>query len=247
MTTRKSVVVDYPTLFKNEVAAIKQKILNNPKVTDEDTHKQIKNILTMMRDEHERSPARFERMASRTGTDGSGTRWLLRPMTQIYVKGAFNREEIEHHGVYIGYDIVLEVAAETCATVVRGAASVAENLEQCLGVSMLSNFGAHHADATAKQRTIYTLNPRARGTLAFDEENYVKKAFARSIALLEENSHGWRYNLLTKNCQHAANCVTTGKKEMQQLATPRRLLSWVTGGQAPDLDAQQRVTGRIYV
>lgn len=240
-------VVDYPTFFRNEVAAIKQKIIKYPKVTDKDLHKQIKNILTTMRNQHDSSPSEFERKASMTGTDSSGTPWVLRPMTQIYVKGAFNSEEVQHHGVFIGYNIVLEVAAETCTTVVRGATSFADKLNSCLGVSMFSNFGAHHADATQKKRTIYTLNPRARGTLAFDEKAYVENAFARSIALLEENSQGWSYNLLTKNCQHAANCVTTGKNQMQQLPTPRRLLNWVTGGQAPDLDAQQRVEGEVYV
>ena len=83
--------------------------------------------------------------------------------------------------------------------------------------------------------------------MAFDENAYIANAFERCIALLDANSKGWSYNLLTKNCQHAANCVVAGKNEMQQLPTPRRVLSWLTGYQAPDQDVQERTEGIIYL
>ena len=230
--------------YERAVEEIKKQIREKPEVGDDALNGQIQNIIRTMQNEMKAtSLGQFESMATRIGVGGS----RLLPMTQIYATGAFGQENIQHHGVYIGYNVVLEVAAETCTSVVRGATSVADNLRQCLGVSMLSKFGAHHASSDGR-RTIYTLNPRLRQYAGFDEKKYIETAFERYLQLLEKNKGGWRYNLFTHNCQHAANFVVTGKDEMQQqLPRPQELLAWLKGCDTPSQEPGGRVVGTIQI
>ena len=144
----------------------------------------------------------------------------LSPMEAIYTTGAFGTTA-EHHGIYLGYGVVLEVSAETCASNLRPHRGYAPNLKQCFGVSRLRNFGTA---VGAGQKPIFTI-------LSDDTRNEaVIERFDRALQLLREYREGWDYNILTHNCQHATNMVVTGKNIMSGLRPLRNMFSYLTFG-----------------
>lgn len=146
----------------------------------------------------------------------------LGPMTPILYDGAFNTTA-EHHGVYVGYGVVIEVAAETCASSIIGGG---KTFRTCLGVSRLSQFGAAHAGGAAHTIKYKPFPPE------LSDVAHIQLRFQRALDLLEEYKAGWNYNILTANCQHASNKIVSGKFIMDGLNGTRDWLSWLTGERA---------------
>lgn len=144
----------------------------------------------------------------------------LSPMEAIYTTGAFGTTA-EHHGIYIGYGVVLEVSAETCASNLRPHRGYAPNLKQCFGVSRLRNFGTA---VGAGQKPVFTILSADTGNAAIIDR------FDRALELLREYDQGWDYNILTHNCQHATNMVVTGQNIMSGLRPLRNMFSYLTLG-----------------
>ena len=60
--------------------------------------------------------------------------WGLHPGTQIFYKGAFGSQLLQHHGVYVGDGLVFEVGGKWCRS------GPSKFTDQCLSVSSLGDF-----------------------------------------------------------------------------------------------------------
>lgn len=153
----------------------------------------------------------------------------LKPMQPIYSTGAFNTTA-RHYGIYVGYGVVLEVSAETCASNLRERPR-SHFLRQCFGVTRLRKFGA---SVVAGQQQYYR-------ELADDSYDEVVRRFDRAIDLLKDHSEGWDYDILRHNCQHATNKVVHDKDIMSGLVGVRSMFSLLTNGYGCEMPGQQRI------
>jgi hypothetical protein len=150
------------------------------------------------------------------------------PMQPIYSTGAFGTTA-EHHGIYVGYGVVLEVSAETCASNLRERPR-SQFLQQCFGVTRLSEFG----------KSVVSGQQQYHRILVDADNNEVLARFDRAIALLEEHRAGWDYDILRHNCQHATNMVVHNKDKMAGLVSLRSMFSWLTAGYGCKMPGEER-------
>lgn len=152
----------------------------------------------------------------------------LRPMQPIYSTGAFGTTA-EHHGIYVGYGVVLEVSAETCASnLLKRPRS--QHLQQCFGVTRLSEFG----------KSVVTGQQQYHRILVSADYDEVIARFGRAIELLKKHEAGWDYDILRHNCQHATNIVVHNKDKMAGLVPLRSMFSWLTAGYGCEMPGEER-------
>lgn len=218
---------DYPTLFgknrspkrlskaapgfdtANEILRIKNLVrTTDAKNPDLEASPEIIALIVRLKRLFEKNPGMYRREQPRD----------LPPMQPIYSKGAFGTTA-EHYGIYVGYGVVLEVSAETCASNLRERPR-SQFLRQCFGVTRLSEFGK---SVVAGQQQYYR-------KFADADNNEVVRRFDRAIDLLEEHSEGWNYDILRHNCQHATNKVVHGEDIMSGLVGVRSMFSLLTNG-----------------
>jgi len=127
-------------------------------------------------------------------------RWGIRPGTQIFYKGAFGTDKLQHHGVYLGNGLLCEVGGKWCKL-----SSSTGFLEQCLSINTLNDF------VIRGKGEIYRINYKR---INLDDMNVLRKQLKRALDLIEHSD--WDYNPFTHNCQHWSSFVTTGKAAMNQ-------------------------------
>lgn len=143
-------------------------------------------------------------------TTKDGVQIDLTPGDQIFRRGAFGVRALEHHGVYIGRGLVIEVGggglpavsgvdATLCALDLKSSPA-----RGVVGLSPLDEFNQRNAE-------LVKIEYRPRDRLPRDE------TVRHAIALLGR----WNYKLQRSNCEHFATYVTTGKWDSRQMQRAR--------------------------
>ena len=134
-------------------------------------------------------------------------RFGVRPGTQIYYKGAFGTDALQHHGVFLGAGLVCEVGGKWCK--VKAAAS--GFLEQCLSINTLEDFVVRGRGKIFKIEYAH---------LDMDDMGTLREQLERAMSLTDKSD--WDYNPFTNNCQHWSSFVTTGERVINQCDLRRR-------------------------
>ena len=113
-------------------------------------------------------------------------KWGVRPGTQIFYRGAFGTQMLEHHGVYIGYGIVCEVGGKWCKT---GQFANGDFRKQCLSFNTLNNF------ALRGNGVVYEVK---YDHIDLDDLGVLREQLKRAIQLTKHSD--WNYNPFTHNC-----------------------------------------------
>lgn len=129
-------------------------------------------------------------------------KWGVRPGTQIFYRGAFGTQMLEHHGVYIGYGIVCEVGGKWCKT---GQFANGDFRKQCLSFNTLNNF------ALRGNGVVYEVK---YDHIDLDDLGVLREQLKRAIQLTKHSD--WNYNPFTHNCQHWSSYVVTGTARITQ-------------------------------
>ena len=123
----------------------------------------------------------------------------LRPATQIFYKGAFGLDNLQHHGVYMGSGLVIEVGGKWCR-------SSDAFTDQCLSLSTLEDFLTRSQNGQIYQVDYESIDLTNMSVL---REQLTRGLF---IAMQPE----WSYNPFTNNCQHWSSFVVTSDPSFTQ-------------------------------
>jgi len=141
-------------------------------------------------------------------------KWGMLPGQQLYYGGAFGRQELTHHGIYVGDGVVLEVGQgpQQCKKVARNTLGFKD---QMTGLSTLTNFARR---AEKQGSPIYILST---------PEDDDRDTIIRRLERAEEVIGCTDYNILWTNCQHIANYITFGVRESLQSAMVFQGARWI--------------------
>ena len=131
----------------------------------------------------------------------SARKYGIRPATQIFYRGAFGTEALQHHGVFLGSGLVCEVGGKWCKT----NASKTGFLDQCLSVVTLEDF------VIRGNGNIFAIE---YDHIDLDDMEVLRTQLTRALTMTDKAD--WNYNPFTNNCQHWSSYVTTGEAIINQ-------------------------------
>ena len=137
-------------------------------------------------------------------------KWCLLPGQQIYYGGAFGRQEVTHHAIYVGDGVVIEVGSgpQMCKKFSRNLIQFKDHM---VGLSSLVYFAER---AVINDSPIYVVNT----PMDIDKPTILER-LERAL----EIAGCWDYNIVADNCEAAANYISFGVRASLQTANMIKL------------------------